>query len=195
MARGLRCIRARTNATADVWLRTRANHFSSHAKVLTSPRRRTVWEEIAERGESFFEFFSLLSFSFARAPHARSGFSFFETETPLLSCPLFPTRKRSLRRFVSEGEAVVTNFTPPPSTLILVRENTIRGSAGLTENFLPANPPRKSTRCFSHFLMKLFFFFKSKHMLQNTSVSHCLDLIYILKYQFGFIYNSKNVCN
>lgn len=35
--------------------------------------------------------------------------------SPLLSRPLFPTRKRSLRCFVSEGETVVTNFAPQPS--------------------------------------------------------------------------------
>lgn len=73
----------------DVWLRTRANHFPSHAKVLTSPRRRSVREEIVvwkrerERARvfppffifSFFgNFFSLHFFSpsFARS---RSDFS------------------------------------------------------------------------------------------------------------------------
>lgn len=121
-ARRLRCICA--NPAADVWLRARANHFSSHAKVLTSPRRRSVREEIADRvakerkRESFFGVFPVSSFFRSRA---RSGFSLLETEasllsfTPLLSRPLFPTRKRSLRRFVSEGEAVVTNFAPPPT--------------------------------------------------------------------------------
>lgn len=143
-ARGLRCIRERADAAADVWLRTRANHFSSHAKVLTSPRRRSVREEIAERGERALFFWSFSpAYFLLPVPFARSAFSLLETEAPLLSRPLFPTRKRSLRRFVSEGEAVVTNFAPPPSTLILIRENTIRGSAvaGLTENFLPTNPP------------------------------------------------------
>lgn len=91
----------------------------------------------------FFGVFPRSFFPPSLAPFARSGFSLLETEAPLLSRPLFPTRKRSLRRFVSEGEAVVTNFAPPPSTLILIRENTIRGSAaaGLTENFPPTNPP------------------------------------------------------
>lgn len=73
-------------------------------------------------------------FSLPLAPLPRSGFFFFSpsSKPKLLSlAPLFPTRKRSLRRFVSEGEAVVTNFAPPPSTLILIRENTIRGSAVL----------------------------------------------------------------
>lgn len=159
-ARGLRCICERANAVADVWLRTRANHFSSHAKVLTSPRRRSVREEIAERGKRgffFLEFFPL--FFLLLAPLTRSGFSLFEVEALLLSRPLFPTRKRSLRRLVSEGEAIVTNFAPPPSTLILIRENTIRGSAaaGLTENFLPTNPPWEIRSMFSTFFNETLF--------------------------------------
>ena len=117
--------------------------FPRESAYVAATKKRS--EEIAECDDFFFflEFSPLFSLTLYLASFARFGFSLLETEATLLSRPLFPTRKRSLRRFVSEGEAVVTNFTPPPSTLILIRENTIRGSAaaGLTENFLPTNPP------------------------------------------------------
>lgn len=126
---------------------------------------------------SFSRFFLLLYL----ASFAQSGFSLLETEAPLLSRPLFPTRKRSLRRFVSEGEAVVTNFAPPPSTLILIRENTIRGSAaaGLTENFLPTNPPWKIRSMFSTFFNEIDLLPKinmGMYSITYVSICFCINL-------------------
>lgn len=109
-------VSVRMRDATDVWLRTRVNHFSSHAKVLTS-RRRSVREEIAGQRErereknrvfppffifSFFaNFFSFHIFSPSFA-HSRSG---------LIFPP--PRRNRSSvtpSPFVSHAKALITLF-------------------------------------------------------------------------------------
>lgn len=138
----------------------------------------------AREGFFFLEFFPRFFFP---SRSLRSRGLVFPSSKPkprLLSRPLFPTRKRSLRRFVSEGEAVVTNFAPPPSTLILIRENTIRGSAvaGLTENFLPTNPPWKIRSMFSTF-------FNETDLFPNlTNNVFCLMHLYLV-----FVQSSKHL--
>jgi len=147
---------------------------------------------------AWWEFFWVFRASLFLSLALRTRDPVFPSSKPKLRYSLalcFP-RKRSLRRFVSEGEAVVTNFTPPPSTLILVRENTIRGSCRFNGEFSANNPPRKSARCFPYFLMKFFFF-------PNINICCKIYLFFIvwrleICLQISvwvYMYNSKNICN
>lgn len=98
----------------DVWLRTRANHFPSHEKVLTSPRRRSVREEIAvyerERARVFPPFFIFSFFGNFFSLHFFSP-SFARSRSGLIFPP--PRRNRSSvtpSPFVSHAKALITLF-------------------------------------------------------------------------------------
>lgn len=127
----LRCICAR-ECRCRCWLATYAGEpllFPRESAYVVATKKRSGRDcggrkRDCERGErereggTFFSFvfpvFHSLFPSLARLARGLLFPSAKPKPRPVTTRPLFPTRKRSLRRFVSEGDAVVTNFAPPP---------------------------------------------------------------------------------